>query len=62
MENQPPCRFQMLQKIPLLSTAEPPSPPQRLRLDTNSSFESTGVSESPGEPELLSALRLILCQ
>ena len=31
---------------------DPPPPPQRWRLDTNIYFESTGVSESPGEPKL----------
>ena len=31
---------------------EPPSPPQRWRLDTDGSFEPVGVSEVPGEPKL----------
>ena len=41
-----------LQNLPPLSIVEPPPPPQKWRLDTNSSFESPGVSESPWEPEL----------
>ena len=41
-----------LQNLPLLSIVEPPPPPQKWRLDTNSSFESPGVSESPWDPEL----------
>ena len=32
---------------------EPPPPPQRQRLDTDSSFEPVGVSEVPGEPALV---------
>ena len=43
---------QRLQNLPPLSIVEPPPPPQKWRLDTNSSFESLGVSESPWEPEL----------
>ena len=31
---------------------EPPPPPQRQRLDTDGSFEPTGVSEVPSELEL----------
>ena len=52
MEYQPPRRFRRLQNLPSISTMEPPPPPQRQRLDTNDSFESTGVSKSPREPKL----------
>ena len=41
-----------MQNLPPLITLEPPSPPQRRRLDTDDSFERIGVSEVLGEPEL----------
>ena len=52
MEDQPPHRPRRLCNLPPLSIVESPLPPQRQRLDTNSSFELTGVSQSPGEPKL----------
>ena len=45
-------RSQRLQNLPPLITLEPPPPPQRRRLHTDGSFESIGVSEVSGEPEL----------
>ena len=41
-----------MQNLPPLITLEPPPPPQRLRLDTDGSFEPIGVSEVSGELEL----------
>ena len=38
-----------MQNLPPLITLEPPPPPQRWRLDTDSSFEPIGVSEVLGE-------------
>ena len=52
MEDQPIRRSRRLQNLPPLVTLEPPPPPQRWRLDTDDSFESVGVSEVLGEPEL----------
>ena len=53
MEDQPIRRSRRLQNLPPLITLEPPPPPQRQRLDTDGSFEPTGVSEVPGGPALV---------
>ena len=52
MEDQPLRRSRRLQNLPPFIIVEPPSPPQRQRLDTDDSFEPVGISEVPGEPEL----------
>ena len=52
MEDQPLCKSRRLQNLPPSVTVEPPPSPQRQRLDTDGSFESIGVSEVLGEPEL----------
>ena len=52
MEDQPPHRPRRLCNLPPLSIVESPLPPQRQRLDTNSSFELTGVSQSLQEPKI----------
>ena len=41
-----------MKKLPLFTLVEPSPPPQRQRLDTGDYFESVGISEVPGEPEL----------
>ena len=41
-----------MKNLPPLITLEPPSPPQRRRLDTDDSFKLIGVSEVLGEPKL----------
>ena len=53
MEDQPIRRSRRLRNLPPLITLEPPPPPQRWRLDTDGSFESVGISEVLGEPELI---------
>ena len=53
MEDQPIRRSRRLRNLPPIVTMEPPPPPQRWRLDTDSSFEPVGVSEVFGEPELI---------
>ena len=52
MEDPSLRRSQRLQNLPLLITLEPPTPPERWRLDTDGSFELIGVSEVPSELEL----------
>ena len=52
VEDQPLIRSRRLQKNPLFTTVEPPSPPQRWRLDIDSCFEPVGISEVSGEPKL----------
>ena len=52
MEDHPFRRSRRLQNLPPLTTVEPSSPPQRQRLDTDSSFKPVGISEVPGEPKL----------
>ena len=52
MEEQHFRRSRRLQNLPPLSTMEPPSPPQRRRLDTDGSFEPVGIIKVPGEPKL----------
>ena len=52
MEDQPLRRSRRLQKISSSDIVEPPSPPQRQRLDTDGSFQTIGISEASGEPKL----------
>ena len=52
MEDQRLRRSRRFPNFPPSVTVEPPSPPQRRRLDTDGSFEPVGVSEVPGEPDL----------
>ena len=52
MEDQPSKRSRRLQNLPLFTTVEPPSPPQRWILDIDGSFEPVGISEVLGELEL----------
>ena len=42
-----------MRNLPPLPALEPPPLPQRRRLGTDGSFEPVGVSEVPGEPELI---------
>ena len=52
MDDQPLKNSITLQNIPPFTIVELPPPPQRQRLDTDYSFEPTGISEVSGEPEL----------
>ena len=52
MEDQSLRRSRRLKNLPSLITLDPPPPPQRQRLDIDSSFEPVGISEVLGEPEL----------
>ena len=52
MEDLPLRRSRRLQNLPPLVIVEPPSPPQRRRLDIDGSFEPVGISEVLGELEL----------
>ena len=53
VEDQPIRRSIRLQNLPPLVTLEPPTPPQRRRLDMDGSFEPVGLSEILGEPSLI---------
>ena len=53
MEDQEIRSSRRLRNLPPLTTLEPPPIPQRRRLDTDSSFESIGISEVLGEPKLI---------
>ena len=52
MEDQPLRISRRLQNLPPNTIVEPSPPPQRQRLDTDSSFEPVGISEVIGEPKL----------
>ena len=52
MEDQPVCRSIRVQNLPPLTTMEPTPPSLRQIINISGSFESTGISENPGELEL----------
>ena len=52
MEDQPLRRSRRLQNLTPLTTVDPPPPPLRYTVKKGGSFESTGISENLGEPEL----------
>ena len=53
MEDQHPRRYRRLQGLPPPSAMEPLLPPGWKRINTSCSFEPIGISESPGENELM---------